>query len=251
MIDQTTLRTAILDASQPVPQGLTDGHGAPAGRRFSVYRNNVAVSLTEALETGFPVIAKLLGKENFRTVAGVFLRQHPPSSPLMMHYGAAFPGFLANFDPLAHLGYLADTARLELALRRSYHAADAKTVDPASLTAHPEDLPHLCLTLAPCVQLIRSRWPIHGIWVFNTRDTAPQPPNEGQNVLITRPEFDPIPRLLGPGAASFLTALNVGTPLGDAADTATTLAPDFDLTATLTLLLQDQAITHALHEKHT
>jgi hypothetical protein len=99
--------------------------GRPAGRRFNVYRNNVAASLTDALATGFPVIAKLLGEEFFRAMAGVFLRAHPPGDPRLQLWGGKFPGFLARFEPVAHLPYLPDMARLELGLRQSYHAADA------------------------------------------------------------------------------------------------------------------------------
>ena len=63
-VSQNLFRSALLDPSLPVPGGLTDAEGRPAGARYNVYRNNVAVSLTEALHTGFPIISKLLGKEN-------------------------------------------------------------------------------------------------------------------------------------------------------------------------------------------
>jgi len=235
---QSDFAAALLDPGKPAPEGV------PHGRRFDIYRNNVTVSLTEALIDGFPVIAKLLGTDNMAPLARLYLRAHPPDSPLMMHYGAGFPDFLAAEPQLAHLGYLPDTARLELALRRAYHAADAAPIEPAKLAALPADaLLDTRLTLAPAVQLIRSPWPIHDIWRFNTQDDAPKPRAEAQDVLITRPEYDPEPHLLPPGAPTWIAALMQGASFGEALDAAQTDIPDFDLGTSLALLVQGNAIT--------
>ncbi|MDQ2089243.1 HvfC/BufC N-terminal domain-containing protein [Marimonas arenosa] len=243
---QTQFRAAILDPDRPAPPGLTDGRGAPAGRRFSVYRNNVVVSLTEALEKAFPTVRKLIGAENFATVAGLYLRAHPPTSPILSRYGAGFPDFLGAFEPLGHLGYLPDTARLDRALVDSYHAADSAPLDPGRLGAlAPDDLLRLHLGFAPAVRLLRSPWPIHGIWRFNNEENAPQPPHTAQDVLITRPAYDPVPRLLPPGGAALIAALSAGKSLGDALDAATGEAADFDLSPLLTRLLQDNALSGA------
>ena len=242
-VPQTTFRAALLDSARPVPDGLSDGQGRPAGRRFAVYRNNVAASLTDALATSFPAIAKLIGDENFRKLAGTFLRQHPPRNPMMMTYGADFPAFLETFAPLQHLGYLPDVARLEQARRTAYHAADATPADPAILqTLPPEALAQTRFTLTPATQLIRSRWPIHAIWAFNMQD-GPKPQPGPQTVLITRPDYDPQMTAVPPGTADFIAALQAGAPLSDAHDKASTTDPDFDLTPALTLLLKTQAIT--------
>lgn len=246
MSRQSEFRSAILDPARPMPPDLLDGTGQPAGRRFSVYRNNVAVSLTEALEQTFPVIRKLIGAQAFATVAGGYLRAHPPQSPVLSRYGAEFPDYLARCEPLAHLGYLPDTARLERALVDSYHAADAAPIDPAIFAqTPPDDLPRLRLRLAPATRLLRAPWPVHGIWRFNTEENAPQPPHHAQDVLVTRPDFDPLPRLLPPGGADFLAATASDAPLGTAMERATETAPEFDLSTLLGLLLQDNAITDA------
>ncbi len=250
-VSQTTFRSALLDPTAARPTGLTDASGAPAGRRFDVYRNNVAVSLTEALHTGFPVIAKLLGTQNMDGLAGMFLRQHPPSSPVLMRYGAEFPDFLASLPQLSHLGYLPDVARLELALRDSYHAADAAPIDPQSLALPPEDLMAARVTLAPALRLLRAPWPIFDIWRYNTEPGAPRPGAGGQDVLITRPEFDPVPQLLPPGGADWILALAKGDSLAQATEAAAQAVPDFDLTQPLTLLLQGGALTSLRTERPT
>ena len=242
-VSQKQFIQAIMDPSLPVPDGLSDGQARPAGRRFNVYRNNVAASLTAALHTAFPVIAKLLGKENMDGLSGMYLRAHPPSSPLMMFYGAHFPTFLADLKQLSHLGYLADVARLELALRRAYHAADAIPIEADELAKIPPDaLMQTQIALAPCVQVISSPWPIYDIWRFNTQSDAPKPNAEAQDVLITRPEFDPIPQHLPIGGAAWITGLKQGATIAQAHGVTLETTPEFDLATTLTLLLQGAAI---------
>ncbi|MEL7149637.1 MAG: DNA-binding domain-containing protein [Pseudomonadota bacterium] len=242
-VDQTAFREAVLTPDMPRPAGLSDGEGNPAGRRFDVYRNNVAVSLTEALETAFPVIRKLVGDANFKLLAGAFLRQHPPSSPLMMFYGAEMPAFLATFEPTQTIGYLPDVARLELALRESYHAADAEPIDPTVLqTVTPDVLLANHLTLAPSLRLIRSPWPIHAIWRFNM-DNGPKPTSVAEDVVVLRADMDPEPVLLPPGGGTFLAAVLNGVPLGAAFETAASEVETFDLSQTLALLIGAHAIT--------
>lgn len=245
----TRFVSAILDPAQPVPEGLTGPDGKSAGKRFDVYRNNVAVSLTEALETGFPVVRKLVGAPFFAAMAGVFLRAHPPRNPVLTLYGEALPGFLDRFAPTASLPYLPDVARLELALRHAYHAADAAPFDTGALTVlTPERLMQARLRLAPAVRLVASRWPIHGIWRANTDTEAPPPGTHAQSVLVTRPGFDPVATALDPAAAAFVGALRADAPLEIALKAATDADPEFDLTPTLGLLLAQGAIL-ALNER--
>ncbi len=239
-MNQTEFRAALLDPDRPVPAGLTDPQGRPAGRRFDVYRNNVTVSLTEALRQAFPVIRKLVGDEFFTAMAREHVRAHPPTSPLMMHYGREMPAFLENFPPVQHLGYLPDIARLELALRESYHAADSAPVAAEALQAlSPDALMAARLTLAPALRLVRSRWPIHAIWSANMRGTAAPKAAMAEDVLIARPEYDPELHRLPDGAAPFIAALMGGATVAEALD----LGAEFDLTATLGLLLATRAIT--------
>jgi len=229
---------ALMDPGHPVPDGLQDGQARPAGRRFDVYRNNVAHSLITALQVGFPTVTRLLGPENMNRVAREFSRAHPPSNPRMMFYGAAFPAFLNDLKQLNHMEYLADLAQLELAMRRAYHAGDAAAMPSERLAEiPPQDLLQAKVSLAPAVQVIRSDWPILDIW-----DDAQTAQSKAQDVLITRPAFDPVAQPLPPGGATWILALMRGDSIGDALDAASAQTPQFDMGGPLTLLLLGGAL---------
>lgn len=236
MTDQSQFVAAVLDAALPTPDGLLDPAGRPAGKRFDVYRNNVVSSLIGALRDGFPAIYSLLGDAYFNALAGLFVRAHPPQDPRLMQYGADFPAFLTGFAPLAHLPYLADVARLELAMRSSYHAADHRAFGPAELAALPPDhVGELTLALAPSAVILRSAHPIVGIRAKALGGTLTT--KSAQDVLIARRDFDPEPHVLPAGAYGFLHALQSGNTLAEAAALATDDTPEFDLSTTLSLAL--------------
>lgn len=240
-VTQTSFRAALLDADRPVPDGLQDAKGDPAGARFSVYRNNVVVSLTEALATAFPLVRKLLGAETFGKLAGIYVRAHPPASPLMMFYGDAMPPFLDSFAPLQHIKYLSTCARLDIAMRQSYHGADALPPDVSALQ-DPARAMEVRLSLAPSARIVRSVWPLYDIWAFNMQPAAPKPRAVAQDVLVARPEYDPQPYLLPVGMSDWLARLDSGQTLGHATEETLKTHQGFDLAGSLTLALTSQAL---------
>ncbi len=219
---QTKLAAALLDPDSPLPA------------RFAIHRNTVFHSLMAALEAGFPVTRRLVGADFFAETARIFLRQHPPRSPVLMLYGVDFPSFLQGFAPAQSLPYLPDLAALEQALRESYHAADLPAI---TAEAFAKLTPVQSLRLSPALRLVRSDWPIWAIWT--AKGEGPLPPVDGTDVVILRPGFDPLPHPLPCGGGVFLASLLEGQSLGQAlSDTPTT----FNLTAVLTLLLRGNGV---------
>jgi hypothetical protein len=241
MTNQTQFASALLDPAQPAPLGVVNPFGGPAGKRFDIYRNTVAVSLTEALETGFPTVRKLVGDDFFRAMAGVFLRAHPPSDPRLALYGSSFPGFLTRFDPVAHLRYLPDVARLDLGLRQSYHAADATPLDTRG--QDPAAVMALRPRLAPATLVLSSRFAVFDIWRYNTQTGAPRPGTAPQDVLISRAGFDPVPHLLPPGGLALARALKGRLTLAEAMARCLADHPQADIAALITVFFTAGALT--------
>lgn len=239
-MNQSDFAAALLNPQAPVPPGIVGPDGLAAPKRFSVYRNNVALSLTRALEASFPTVRKLVGEAFFAALAGEFLRAHPPQSRILMLYGAEMPEFLQRFQPVAHLGYLPDVARLDQAMRESYHAADSSPLPETEFQRLVgADIAALRLRLAPSLRLVRSRWPVVSIWAAN-HEGGPAPKAVAEDALVLRPEFDPRPRVLPAGGGAFVAGLMEGRALGDCVDLA---GPEMDLAAVLGVMISGQAIT--------
>ncbi|MGQ0710445.1 MAG: HvfC/BufC N-terminal domain-containing protein [Rhodoferax sp.] len=201
------------------PPGLKAWNGSDPATRYNVYRNNVVVSLVDALADTFPVVQQLVGEAFFRAMARAHACQTPPRTPILAHYGADFPGFIAAFEPASSLPYLADVARLEYAYVQAFHARDAPGLAPQALAqslAQVDALPRLRCRFAPAVRLLQSRHPVVSIWSAHQSggDFAAVAPGQAESALLVRPQQQVEIVPLEPGAAQCLSLLMAGQPLG-------------------------------------
>ncbi len=226
---QDSFAAALLRPGSLVPAGVITARGDIDEARFAVYRNNVFVSLTNALARRFPVTERLVGADFFRGTARAYAADHKPTSPLMFEYGDTFADFVETFPPAASVPYLADVARLEAAWSDAYHAADASPLQPEDLARlDPEDVEGIVLQPHPAARLIRSVHPIGSIWGAHQGTEPPQiGTRTAETVLVVRPDHDVSVHILPAGDASFAEALLGGEPLGVAAQAAVD-EPTFD-----------------------
>lgn len=248
MSQQAELAAALLDPTRPCPGGLKTWNGSDPAARLAVYRNNVVVSLVDALGETFPVVQALVGKEFFRAMARLHVRAAPPRTRILAHYGADFPAFVAGFAPAADLPYLADVARLEWLRVRACHAADVPVADSAALAAllgNPEHLPGLRLVLQPALALLRSPFAVVSLWAAHqgALDIARVDPGHAENALVLRHGLEVEVIGLAPGETLFVARLQEGASLGQAAGEATARHPDLDMAAPLARLLRAGAIS--------
>ena len=165
--------STLLDPQQPTPALLTGPHGKAAARRYDVYRNNVTVSLIDALAAVYPCVLRITGEDFFRAMARFHIRETPPSSPLLFDYGRDFPAFIERYAYAQPMPWLADTARIERAWLDAYHAADAPPLAAEALAAvPPQRLAGLRFVAHPATRILRSRYSAVTIFAAH-RDPAP------------------------------------------------------------------------------
>jgi hypothetical protein len=237
---------ALLRPELETPSGIAGPKGKGEVRRYNVYRNNVTVSLVEALAATFPAVRRITGEEFFRAMARFHIRETPPNSPLLFEYGRDFPAFIAAYEYAQDMPWLADVARIERAWLDAYHAADAEPLSPTALAAVPaERLGDLVLKPHPSARTVRSRFAAVTIFAANRVNDPFDTINAGEpeDALITRPGLEVDVRRLPVGEAEFLSSLVAGETLGVAADAALQACPSFDIGTAIAGMLEAGAFT--------
>lgn len=243
--DNANFAAALLDPAADCPPGLVAWNGSDVAQRFGVHRNNVTVSLIDALAETFPVVQQLVGAEFFRAMAGEFVRRSPPGSPVLAWYGDTFADFAADFPPAAGVPYLADVARLEYARVLAFHAADAEPVPVAEIAAclsDPEVLPTLRLQLHSSLQVIDSPFAIASLWgshqgVGDLAVIATIDPAQPECALVLRHGLSVEVMSVPAAAGCFIVALQSGASLGIAVQQASAGDATFAPTPVLGILI--------------
>ncbi|WP_395666217.1 DNA-binding domain-containing protein [Methylocella sp.] len=237
---------ALTDPARATPEIVTGPNGKAAVRRYNVYRNNVTVSLIEALAAIYPAVRRVTGAEFFRAMARFHIQETPPTSPLLFQYGHDFPAFIDRYEHARPTPWLGDAARVERAWLDAYHAADADPLPASTLAAAPPDsLAGIRLEPHPATRLVRSRYAAVSIFAAN-RGSAPFgviDASVSEDALVTRPDVDVSVRRLPPGGAVFLSALIAGEPLGNAAAEGLAETETFDIGAAIAGMLEAGAFT--------
>lgn len=138
-------------------------------RGLAAYRTNAGAAAERALAAACPTVQQLVGDETFGAIARTLWQRHPPVRGDLAHWGEALPAWLADAEDLAAEPYLADVARVDLAVHRAEIAPDA-ALDPQVLQrlAGP-DAERLNLVLAPGAALVISPHPVVTIWQAHRR----------------------------------------------------------------------------------
>jgi Putative DNA-binding domain len=238
--------TGLMDPTCPTPSGVMGPRGKGALKRYNVYRNNVTVSLIDALVAIYPAVQRITGTEFFRAMARFHVRATPPTSPLLFEYGRDFPAFIESYKYAQDMPWLADVARIERVWLDAYHAADAPALPAAALAQVSADrLGNTIFRVHPATRIVRSAYPAVAIFAMNRADgpVTSLKSSAAENALVTRPDMEVVVRLLPHGNATFLASLIDGATLAEATARALDETSSFDLSASIAGMIEAGVFT--------
>jgi hypothetical protein len=218
--DYHAFAQALQNPAMPSPAGLQAPPDTDLAERFAVYRNNVHVSLIDALAEKFAVTRALVGEEFFRAMARSYVVEHKPASPVLACYGEDFPDFIDACDCATALPFLGDVARLEREWSNSWAAADEPALDRSGLARFSAaQLAAAYIRPHAAARLLRSAWPVADLWQAHQQ---PDPDLSSlqwqpQDVLITRPDAEIQLQRIDAGAAAIAQALFSGRSIAESA----------------------------------
>jgi len=187
---------------------------ACAQSRMRVYRANAFGNWSAALAGAYPIVRAIVGPAFFELLARDYSQAAPSVSGDLHEYGAQLAAFLEGYPPATDLPYLPDTARMEWLAHVAHYAADAKPFDFSRPTQ---------VRLAPACALLRSDWPLAGIWEAHQDGGDPATVDLGagpDRILVHRPGWRVEVCSLRAGDYRFLERLRVGEALGPALEAA-------------------------------
>ncbi len=245
MSTQAIWAHALLNPEQPAPGDLVTWNHSDPLRRLAVYRNNVMVSLVDALAQTFPVTQQLVGEEFFRAMGQIFVRAHPPRTRVLAQYGAGLPAFIAQFPPAASLPYLADVAQLEMYRLQALHAADTPSMPAQAITALLQDaeaLPSVRWDLAPSLHVLCSSHAAVSIWAAHQDGSGVSLEDidldRAESALVFRSDLDVMVLPSAAGLTALVLGLQGGGSLQQACERASEVDPDLDLPQALAVLVR-------------
>lgn len=219
---------------------------ADAGARLSIFRNNTLISLTHALKATFPVTVQLADERFFAYAASRFIAACPPSEARLSGFGAAFPKFLAGFEPCRNFPIIAEMASLEWAIAASLNAAEHMPTPIDLLNLLDPGGHSVTITLQPNLRFVVSRWSLLDVWSAHKSGAEPVPGTLRclpSRIAVMRRGEDLQFLPLEPSRFAFWRSLSRGLTLEQATVRALARDPLFDLVSEMLLMFRMRLVT--------
>jgi hypothetical protein len=190
---ESGFQSFVLNGRAGIEKGVRETSRVPVATRLAIYSDAYRARLAEALENNFPVLAKLLGGEQFAGLARRFIEQHTSAHYSIRWYGAQLPDLLAGESPYRERPLLSELAHWEWKMTLAFDAADAAPLRASKLEAlTPDQWAEVRLAPHPSAHVLVLRTNAPAVWRALNRDEAPPAFMQGetQSWLIWRRGLD-------------------------------------------------------------
>jgi hypothetical protein len=221
------------------PQRMADG-------RFAIYGRTAHAHWLAALANAYPVLKALTGDVYFSHLTRAYAEAHPSRSGDLNQFGEHLDAFIGSWESDPRYWYFSDIARLEWAIHLAWYAADPHSLsigqwqqlDSTALLSN-------AFRTHPAAHAISSRHPIADIWRAHQPGGSAFPGHIDQPTwaLVVRPEWRPFVIDQSEAGHRAFIALQNGSTLNDAIDTALRIDPAFDIALQLQTWIGVNAIT--------
>ncbi len=148
----------------------------PVSTRLGIYAGAYRSRLAEAIESNYPVLAKLLGESDFSALAADYIASHDSPFFSIRYYGDELARFLATREHYAAAPVLAELAQWEWAMTSVFDAEDAPPLSAAALARIPAaSWAQLRFRWHPSVRRLTLWWNVPQLWQALSEDAGRRP----------------------------------------------------------------------------
>ena len=206
---------------------ITPGPRLTASERFDIYRSGYHARLVECLLDDYPVLAAMLGDDQFGLLCRAYVDRHPSTSPNLNAFGRHMASLCrdvqlegegaAGFDAVRV--FASELAALEWALIEVLHAECPPPLEVAALQSVPPDAwVRARFIRSDALRLLRFEYPVNAVFIANRiEETIPEVPERAPNAVAVYRKDRQLWRMdLTPAMMGIVEPLVLGKSLGEA-----------------------------------
>ena len=199
---------------RPLTTLIVPGRTLTAVERIGIYQGMYLLRMHDALAADYPGLKHALGDDGFRDFVRAYVQRHPSTRYTLNRLGDHVPGYLARSRRVPGGRFLADLARLELAVTEVF---DAETSGPLRRIRPASIGESTTFRASSTLRFLSLRYPV-GAYLDAVREgRSPRIPRPAPARIALWRSGLSVRRLdLSPGADALLRRLAAGHRLGDA-----------------------------------